>query len=196
MHSDRSNDGLYECIAKNKGGTAIKNGHLTVEFPPSFASMPNRTIWAWDSRPVNLTCIAESIPNATIYWTYYGDQRITNDPQIQIYSNGPISTLSIRPIDRKYYTQYRCVARNKYGEAWHALTLMEAPRPTDVAQVKMIETTATTITFDIVPPVSPPDLPIKTISVQYRRFDQPWNAALNRTWTIGQYRLRHGNPVC
>lgn len=165
---------------------AVKNGHLTVEFPPSFASMSNRTIWSWDLRPVNLTCIAESIPNATIHWTYYGDLKVETDPEIRIYDNGPISSLYIKPLDKRYYTQYKCIAKNKYGEAVHSIELREAPKPADIPQVSMIEITATTITFDIVPPVAPVDLPIRTISVQYRVHDTPWSMSKNRTWAVGE----------
>ncbi|XP_011499152.1 PREDICTED: fasciclin-2 [Ceratosolen solmsi marchali] len=183
----RSNDGMYECIANNKGGIAFKNGHLTVEFPPSFASMNNRTIWSWDARPVNLTCIVESIPNATIRWTYYGDQKVENDPQIKIIGNGPISHLLIIPVSKRYYTQYKCIANNRYGEAFHLLELRDAPKPTEIPQVRMVETTATTITFNIVPPVAPDDLPIRTIIVQYRKQDTGWNTARNRTWAVGSH---------
>lgn len=177
---------MYECIASNKGGVAFKNGHLTVEFPPSFASMTNRTIYSWDSRPVNLTCIAESIPNATIHWTFHGEEKVEYDPQIQVQGNGPISSLLIKPLDRRYYTTYKCIANNRYGEVAHIIELREAPKPADVAQVTMTETTATTITFNIVPPVAPQDLPIRTISVQYRKQDVPWDLAQNRTWTVGE----------
>lgn len=177
---------MYECIASNKGGKAFKNGHLTVEFPPSFASMENRTIYTWESRPVNFTCIAESIPNATIEWTFYGEQNVKIDRNIKVYGNGPISSLYIDPVDRRYYTQYKCMAINKHGRAYHLIELRDAPKPAEIPQVTMIETTATTITFDIVPPIAPVDLPIKTISVQYKKQDTSWDIARNRTWAVGE----------
>lgn len=177
---------MYECIAENKGGKAWKNGHITVQFPPSFESMSNRTIYSWDNKPVNLTCIAESIPNATIFWTFFGDRRVDNDPQIQIFGNGPISSLYIRPIDRRYYTQYRCNAFNTLGERSHLIDLREAPKPAEILQATLTEVTATTMTFNIVPPVAEPDLPIRTISVQYKKQDTPWTVALNRTWAVGE----------
>ena len=158
-----------------------------VEFPPTFESMPNRTLYSWDQRPVNLTCIAESIPNATIRWTYHGDAyRVDNDPYIKIYSEGPKSTLQIVPIDRRYFTIYKCIANNKFGEAVKELELREAPKPADVKNARMIEITATTITFDITPPDAPEDLPIKTITVQYKPQDVTWNYAKNRTWAVGK----------
>lgn len=69
LDTQRADDGLYECMASNKGDKAYKNGHITVEFPPSFeASMNQLPVWTWDMKPANLTCLAESIPNATIEW--------------------------------------------------------------------------------------------------------------------------------
>ncbi|XP_070156465.1 fasciclin-2 isoform X2 [Polyergus mexicanus] len=185
IHSALTNDdGLYECVAKNAGGVAYKNGHLTVEFPPSFRNMPNITIYSWEQRPVNLTCIAESIPNATIRWTMFGDRRVEDDVTIQVIDDGPISTLQIRPTDRRYYTNYKCIAANIHGTREHIIELKEATKPTELLSVKTVELTATSIRFDLIPPTHP-DLPVKTISVQYKDNNQIWQNAKNRTWSVG-----------
>ncbi|XP_018302242.1 fasciclin-2 isoform X3 [Mycetomoellerius zeteki] len=184
------NDGLYECVAENTGGVAYKNGHLTVEFPPSFRNMPNMTFWSWESRPVNLTCIAESIPNATIRWTLH-EQKIDNDAYIEQIGNGPVSTLQIRPIDRRYYTHYKCIAMNPHGTREHIIELREAAKPSELLSVKMAEITATTIRFDLVPPVHP-DLPVTTITVQYKEELHTWQNAKNKTWSIGSLYVVEG----
>lgn len=182
----RSNDGLYECIAQNAGGEARRNGHLTVEFPPSFASMLNKTIWSWEQRPVNISCIAESIPNATIRWTVNGDRKIDNDNMIKQLGNGPLSTLMIVPLDRRYYTTYKCIASNTHGTREHNIELREATKPGEVLQVKMSEITATTIKFDLEPPSTQPELPVRTIVVQYKKDGQTWMEAKNKTWSVGE----------
>lgn len=180
------NDGLYECVAKNTGGVAYKNGHLTVEFPPSFRNMPNGTIWSWEQRPVNLTCIAESIPNATIRWTLYGDQKIDNEkPYIEQIGIGPISILKVIPIDRRYYTTYKCIAMNTHGTRERLIELREATKPGELLSVKMAEITATTIKFDLIPPLHP-DLPVTTITVQYKQDLHLWQNARNKTWSVGK----------
>lgn len=181
----RSDDGLYECIAQNLGGEARRNGHLTVEFPPSFASMPNKTVWSWEQRPVNISCIAESIPNATIRWTMYNDKKIDTDPTIKQLGDGPLSTLMIVPMDRRYYTSYKCIASNLHGTREHNIELREATKPGEVQQAKMSEITATTIRFDLVPPVTHPELPIRTIVVQYKDDGQTWMDAKNKTLSVG-----------
>ena len=53
----------------------------------------------------------------------------------------------------------------------------------------MIETTATTMSFNIVPPIAPDDLPIRTIHVQYKEQDESWSVALNRTWAAGKFEI-------
>ncbi|XP_024222948.1 fasciclin-2 isoform X1 [Bombus impatiens] len=191
----RSNDGLYECIAENAGGEARRNGHLTVEFPPSFASMQNTSSWSWEQRPVNISCIAESIPNATIRWTMYGDQKIDNDNMIKQLGNGPLSTLMIVPLDKRYYTTYKCIASNKHGTRERNIELREATKPAEVLQAKMSEITATTIKFDLVLPSSNPELPAKMITVQYKEDGQTWMMAKNKTWsTNSSYVLEDLKP--
>lgn len=178
------NDGLYECIAKNVGGPVYTNGHLTVEFPPSFRNMPNTTVWSWEQRPVNLTCIAESIPNATITW-WRGGVPLENDDAITQIGNGPISVLNIVPHSQRYYTNYRCVAANTHGKNEHIIELREARRPGSLLRAEMAETTATTISFDLIPPLQE-NLPIKTISVQYKEKLDVWPNAKNKTWSVGK----------
>ncbi|XP_017763554.1 PREDICTED: fasciclin-2 isoform X2 [Eufriesea mexicana] len=183
----RLNDGLYECIAENSGGEVRRNGHLTVEFPPSFASMSNTTVWSWEQRPVNISCIAESIPNATIRWTMFGDQKIDNDAMIKQLGNGPLSTLMIMPLDKRYYTTYKCIASNTHGTREHTIELREATKPGEVQQVKVADMTATTIRFDLEPPVTQPELVVQTITVQYKKDGQTWMEASNMTWSVGSH---------
>ncbi|XP_074094092.1 neural cell adhesion molecule fasciclin 2 isoform X1 [Cotesia typhae] len=196
----REDDGIYECIATNKVGSSYKNGHLTVEFPPSFASMTNHSVWTWERRPVNLTCIAESIPNATIQW-FHGERLISpselsGSEAYAQFGNGPISTLRVTPIDSRYYGHYRCHAKNVHGEKIHTIQLKEGKRPDVIPQARMSEVTATTMAFTIVPPPMEPELPVRTITVQYREYNQQWADARNKTWALNSpYILEQLNPA-
>jgi hypothetical protein len=91
----RSDDGLYACIARNAGGNYTKNGHVTVEFAPTFALTPMREAWSWDGHLVNLTCRAESIPNATVSWFLNG-RNLENDYNTRVYNFNGESTLTVR----------------------------------------------------------------------------------------------------
>lgn len=177
---------MYECIGKNKGGTSYKNGHLTVEFPPSFEATDNRTVFAWDQHPGNLTCIAASIPNATIEWRLFGGQRLESSPQIQIRGNGPISSLIVYPMDNRFFNTYKCIASNIHGTKERSFVLKEGRRPGQLSQVRIAQMTATTVLFDLVLPPQQDELPIRRISVQYKLSDQGWDRALNRTWTASK----------
>lgn len=79
------------------GGNYTKNGHITVEFPPSFATTPMREAWSWDNHLVNLTCRAESIPNATISWFLNG-RNLENDYNIRMYAFNGESTITVLSI--------------------------------------------------------------------------------------------------
>jgi len=79
----------------HQGGQDLKNGHLTVQFPPSFERMYDRRedSWTWLRHPVNLSCIAESIPNATITWLLNGQE--IRDRNIRKFGSGPESTIEV-----------------------------------------------------------------------------------------------------
>ncbi|XP_071441374.1 fasciclin-2 isoform X2 [Hetaerina americana] len=179
----RSDDGLYVCVAENKGGVAERLGHLTVEFAPSFASTPLKQAWSWHNHPVNLTCLAESIPNATITW-WLNERSIENDANVHKLGNGPQSTLTVTPYDQKYYGIYKCRASNVHGDADHEIHLREAHRPSEVLQAKLEVITATTITFSFMGPKNDGGLPMRAYAVQYKEERKTWNEALNKTWLV------------
>ncbi|XP_013194959.1 fasciclin-2 isoform X2 [Amyelois transitella] len=181
---NRTDDGLYECIAENDGGEARKNGHLTVQFQPTFENMPNSPIWSWNGLPVNISCVAESIPNATIKWRFL-DRDLVESPQVKIYGSGPYSYVTIQPTDRALYGVYKCIATNTLGEAEHIIQLREAFPPRQIDQVRQETITATSVSFNIIGPAEDMGPPILAYTAQYKEntnFD--WNLAMNRTWSV------------
>jgi neural cell adhesion molecule len=182
----RSDDGLYECVARNKGDTAYKVGHITVEFPPTFDHMKNYPpVYSWEEKKANLSCLAVSIPNATVEWRW-NDRLITelHDRNLEVVNAGPRADLLVIPRDRRYYTAYRCIATNRLGRVEHMMELREARIPDAIAQAKPITVTATTITFEIIGPPFEPGLPTMAYSVQYKEERNPdWATARNRTWS-------------
>ncbi|XP_054257112.1 fasciclin-2-like isoform X1 [Macrosteles quadrilineatus] len=187
----RPDDGLYTCIARNKGGESRKNGHLTVEFPPNFDNTPIKEAWSWNRLPVNLTCLAESIPNATITWKL-NERDIERDPNFKKFGNGPWSSLLVTPVDLKYYGVYKCTARNVHGEVWHTIKLTEATAPGQILQAILDVITATTITFSFKGPSSNGGRPIKAFQVQYKGEYQQWTEARNKTWAYGSPYILEG----
>ncbi|VVD03759.1 unnamed protein product [Leptidea sinapis] len=181
---NRTDDGLYECIAENEGGEARKNGHLTVQFRPTFEHMTDMPIWSWNAQPINISCIAESIPNATIKWKFH-DLDLIESPQVRIYGSGPISYVTITPTDRSLYGIYKCIATNTLGEAEHIIQVREAFPPGPVLQAKQETITATSVSFNIVGPAEEMGPPILAFTTQYKENgNYDWNLAMNRTWSI------------
>lgn len=187
----RSDDGLYACIATNAGGNYMKNGHLTIEFPPTFENTPMKEAWSWERRPVNLTCTAESIPNATITW-WLNNRNIERDHSFVKFGNGPISTLLVTPTDNTRYGVYKCQAKNLHGEAFHEMILREASIPSEILQAKVEVITATTITFSFVGPSGTGGRPIKAFVVQYKEDLANWEQSRNKTWPVDSSYILEG----
>ncbi|XP_028027487.1 fasciclin-2-like isoform X1 [Bombyx mandarina] len=193
---NRTDDGLYECIAENDAGEAWRNGHLAVQFRPTFERMPTVPIWSWNGQTVNLTCVAESIPNATIKWRFR-DADLVETPHIKIFGSGPISYVTITPLDRGLYGIYKCVATNTLGEAEHVIQFREAFPPGPVVQARQETITATSVTFNIVGPAEDMGPPILAYVAQFKEnanFD--WNLAQNRTWSVNSpYTVENLRPM-
>lgn len=186
---NRSDDGLYECIGENKAGTAYKNGHITVEFPPTFERTKNLPpAWSWDNKPGNLSCIPEAIPNATIIWKK-GNIQISNGVNYKIEGISPISHLIVTPYNQEgFYGFYECNATNKYGSASITLELRRAEVPRQIAEVKPESITATTIKWSIIPASQYEGLPIRSYTVWYKpNKELSWDFARNHTWSYGEY---------
>ncbi|CAD7087678.1 unnamed protein product [Hermetia illucens] len=182
----RTDDGLYQCIARNKGDTAFKTGHIAVEFPPNFDHMKELPpVFTWQERKANLSCLAMGIPNATIEWRWNGRPiKDQYDKNLVIEGTGPRSDLIVTPIDRRYYSAYKCIASNIHGTAEQDMVLREAHLPEYVVSAKPRVVTATTMTFDIIGPVAERGLPIIAYSVQYKEeYNPDWATAYNRSWS-------------
>ncbi|XP_017136363.1 fasciclin-2 isoform X2 [Drosophila miranda] len=185
-NAERTDDGLYQCIARNKGADAYKTGHITVEFGPDFSQMKDLPpVFTWDQRKANLSCLAMGIPNATIEWHWNGRKiKELYDTNLKIVGTGPRSDLIVHPVTRQYYSAYKCIATNIHGTAEHDMQLKEARVPEFVSAAVPRQLTATTITFDIRGPPTELGLPILAFSVQYKEALNPdWSTAYNRSWS-------------
>lgn len=186
---NRTDDGLYHCIAKNPAGEAYQIGHVTVQFPPTFEKTKDLPpVYTWDERPGNLTCIPEAIPNATITWRFQGREIDNNTSQyvFQIQGRAERSNLIVRAGDqRQFLSRYECVARNYLGEASLFVELLKGEVPRQVQQVTVQSVTATTVKFGIVPPQNLRGLPLRSFIVQYKNIRDPYWSH-NHTWAVGE----------
>uniref|UniRef100_A0A1W7RAL5 Fasciclin-2 n=1 Tax=Hadrurus spadix TaxID=141984 RepID=A0A1W7RAL5_9SCOR len=194
----RSDDGLYYCSAENKGDKVERVGHLTVEFSPIMSKTPVTLVKTWNNNPINLTCIAEAIPNATLTWWFKGQEIKEGDPSYKQYGTSSHSLLLVKPIKelgRDVYGQYRCEATNKHGKKEINIELKEARKPSPVSKVILLKKTATTATFALHNPDDDGGLPIHTFVVEYRETKEPEESKVEKEWNEGSsYILENLKP--
>ncbi|GIY24720.1 fasciclin-2 [Caerostris extrusa] len=185
----RSDDGLYYCAGENKGAHVERAGHLTVEFSPVMSSTPSTSVKTWNGNPVNLTCIAEAIPNATITWTFNG-RKVQDDEIYTIHGKSAHSNLLVHPpVDTRnaqnIYGVYRCQAENTHGEQFINIDLQEARRPGPLQEIRNIKSTATTLTFEFSGPMDDGGLPIRRYLVKYYEENEPYDDPIVDEWSEG-----------
>lgn len=81
---------------RSQVGRSVRSVHLTVETPPVFDPAVNvKEVFSWNGKEVNLTCTAEAIPNATIFWTFNNKRIERSDQYYTWYSKGSPNTLNV-----------------------------------------------------------------------------------------------------
>jgi len=181
----RSDDGLYTCTGTSLGGVTVGWGHITVQFEPTFEQQPSTEFWSFDQEPVNISCLATSIPNATFQW-YLRNQVIPeNDPNLKVVSLGPHGILNVHPVDSSYLGVYTCKATNILGSAQEDLSLKLVHKPGPIAGIEVSSKTATTVEWEIAAPTDNGGRPVKTFLVQFA----PELASIDdgeiHHWTVG-----------
>jgi len=182
----RSDDGLYTCTGRSEGGETVGWGHTTVEFAPTFERQPTNEFWSLDNAPVNLTCLATSIPNATIAWYLHNQQIPSDDPQMKIMSLGPLGVLEVTPLAGNYYGTFTCEASNIIGKAQNDVTLKLVHKPGPVANIDVEQKSATTITFALREPVDNGGRAIDRFVVEFATEGTPFDQGEMKIWTNGQ----------
>ncbi|KAH9521483.1 Ncam2p [Dermatophagoides farinae] len=177
LNTTRDDDGLYYCRAENDAGFAELVGHLEVKFSPNMSLTPMTNVKTWDNRPVNMTCIADAIPNATIKWYKNGYEIFDNDVYRAQLSGGGISKLYITPTksiyDEQVFGIYRCEATNSLGKNYINIQLDRATVPGLVNDIKIVDIAPTQIRFRIYNDLFDGGMPIKKLHVEYyEKYDQ------------------------
>ncbi|GAB6027382.1 3-oxoacyl-[acyl-carrier-protein] synthase [Chamberlinius hualienensis] len=180
---ERKDDGEYQCIAKNTGGSVKATSHLQVEYVPVFINKTNEVL-SWINNPVNLTCRSSAIPNATLTWSSEGNIDLKDDANIKFDENLGTSILTVLPIDKDYFGRYQCTAKNRMGETSHWITLKQAFIPDEIMQVIFLHKTATTATISLRGPKMDGGMPVEKFAVDYWRQGEKETDARRRIWSI------------
>jgi len=175
-----ADDGLYYCLASNKVGKQEQIGHLQIEHKPDLSKTP-KIVKTWKDRQVNITCIVNAIPNATVSW-YFQDKeilpydrnyRIHNEDELSNFKNGftGLHYLVVNPVayTSRIYGRYKCRAENKHGYNEAFIELSEAHRPVLNGEPDLLGDSSTSIKIRIPAHLlNDGGLPIKKILVRYR----------------------------
>ena len=199
LNVERRYDSLYYCSAENKGGKVDRVGHLTVEYVPDLSRTVS-LVKTWENNPVNLTCFADSIPNATISWTRRGHKLPLNGLSHSIYTEKGVSNLLIKPLGGPgsgggdVYGIYRCEAENVHGKNTIDITLERAFVPESPGPVTVLRTTPTMMEFDVLPPLQNGGLPVKRFIARYRK--EHFDESTDISWpaTGGPYKVEGLEP--
>ncbi|XP_076325680.1 fasciclin-2-like [Tachypleus tridentatus] len=193
----REDDGLYFCHAENMAGKVEKAGHLTVEFKPRVSTPKSKFMKTWSEYSVNLTCIADAIPNATIQWSFNG-QEIKSDQSetYTIYGKGGYSNLLVKPSSKtNVYGSYKCEGVNIHGKDNIIIQLTESSVPKKLFEVIYKDVTSTTISFEFVGPKDDGGMPITSYLVEYRQeTDLPENSKIKEMTKGTTYILESLKP--
>ncbi|XP_059824546.1 hemicentin-2-like isoform X2 [Hypanus sabinus] len=114
--------GDYQCVAKNKHGTAERAVTLTVEYAPQNLSItsPNNVNNSWvnikEGIPTLILCSVQSFPVSNLMWRHLGVTLNTTSSSNEL-------RLEFPQVTPQQAGVYQCVAENEHGTAERAITL-------------------------------------------------------------------------
>ena len=166
---DRRHSGLYYCRAENSAGFREQAAHVQVEFRPDL-SRTQTVVKSWPGNVVNITCLADAIPNATIKWFDFRNRQLDNDSRdnrYRIFNYPGESKLQVVCSDNTVYTNYKCQAINQHGESASFIALQEASVPDMVTEISLVKKSPQSIAYRITPPSRDGGLPVTRYHVRY-----------------------------
>lgn len=92
---------------------------------------------ASNQQSIKYCLVCNTYVQRTIFLFYrrFHEYDLVESPHVRIYGSGPISYVTVRPVDRSLYGVYKCIATNTLGEAERNIQLREAFPPGPVVQV-------------------------------------------------------------
>uniref|UniRef100_A0A3P9BN66 Contactin 3b n=1 Tax=Maylandia zebra TaxID=106582 RepID=A0A3P9BN66_9CICH len=110
---NRSDSGMYQCVAENKHGIIYSSAQLMVLSPPTFSKSPLRALLkACSGSEVTLECKPQASPPAISLWKKGNE--ILQRTEIALLPDG---TLKIANVTKRDAASYTCIAKNRFGTA-------------------------------------------------------------------------------
>ncbi|XP_005941669.1 contactin-3 [Haplochromis burtoni] len=112
---NRSDSGMYQCVAENKYGIIYSSAQLMVlASPPTFSKSPLRALLkARSGSEVTLECKPQASPPAISLWKK-GNEILQRTERIALLPDG---TLKIANVTKRDAASYTCIAKNQFGTA-------------------------------------------------------------------------------
>uniref|UniRef100_A0AAX7UUH4 Contactin 3b n=1 Tax=Astatotilapia calliptera TaxID=8154 RepID=A0AAX7UUH4_ASTCA len=112
---NRSDSGMYQCVAENKHGIIYSSAQLMVlASPPTFSKSPLRALLkARSGSEVTLECKPQASPPAISLWKK-GNEILQRTERIALLPDG---TLKIANVTKRDAASYTCIAKNRFGTA-------------------------------------------------------------------------------
>uniref|UniRef100_A0A669F8V3 Contactin 3b n=1 Tax=Oreochromis niloticus TaxID=8128 RepID=A0A669F8V3_ORENI len=117
---NRSDSGMYQCVAENKHGIIYSSAQLMVlASPPTFSKSPLRALLkARSGSEVTLECKPQASPPAISLWKK-GNEILQRTERIALLPDG---TLKIANVTKRDAASYTCIAKNQFGTAIESLS--------------------------------------------------------------------------
>ncbi|XP_076438652.1 neural cell adhesion molecule 1-like [Babylonia areolata] len=128
---NRTDEGLYECVAMNQGGSENVSVEVNVRVPPVIQRAENLTVK--EEEDVRLACVAVGDPMPQVSWSQHNIP-ISADPTQKVYVESGEDSQELNPVtlafertqylvipqvDPSHAGQYLCEAHNSYGDTQH-----------------------------------------------------------------------------
>ncbi|XP_034472221.1 LOW QUALITY PROTEIN: neurotrimin [Drosophila innubila] len=117
--------GAYLCIASNGvPPTVSKRIMLVVNFAPTIWTRYD-TIYVGLGQKLTLECISESQPASVNFWIKDKDllQGGTYESMVVDHAHRIVMRLTLRPVTKRDFGEYKCIAKNAIGETERSITL-------------------------------------------------------------------------
>ncbi|XP_070065055.1 neurotrimin [Drosophila virilis] len=121
----RAHMGAYLCIASNGvPPTVSKRIMLVVNFAPTIWTRYD-TIYVGLGQKLTLECISESQPASINFWIKDKEllQGGTYDSMVVDHVHRIVMRLTLRPVTKRDFGEYKCIAKNALGETERSITL-------------------------------------------------------------------------
>ncbi|XP_078352640.1 hemicentin-1-like isoform X3 [Oculina patagonica] len=120
---NRTDSGEYRCVANNSLGNDTSSvATLDIQYQPKITVHPETQTKTEGDGDVTLSCDASGSPGPTISWTRSGSPVDTSNSS-RIRFSEDRKQLTIVDVNKTDSGEYRCVARNKLGNATSSATL-------------------------------------------------------------------------